>query len=350
MSGVLFKKSEGLPPLPEVFFELAERLQSPKGSRYQPDPSPRELKDAEAELADIVGEERAKRYLELLKAKGYLAVGREGELLLGPRGMRALGAKYLEGFFHGRAKSYFYGFHPGEDAPGPEPSGEVRPYRRGEPLFLNAAETLKRALFSGGMSESALVQDLSEVGAAMATALLLDCSHSMVLYEKDRFTPAKRVALALYHLIQKRFPGDRLELICFGDRARRVPPAALPFLSVGPWHTNTAEALALAHRYLKSRPEPKKAVILVTDGKPSAITLPGGELYKNAWNLDEKITAATLKEAARIARLGARLHVYMLADHPELLAFVRRLVAAGRGRAVLADPEEILRDFSRIRG
>ena len=367
----MFRRAGGLPGAREAFFWIAEDLLdsgfSDRERRFRPTPGPRTEEEARALLERALAErgyrpEDAGAVLEAMFAEGFLRrEGTRGEagsgLRLGPRGERALGARYLDLLLRARGRAYSAGRHPaGEPAPGPEPSGETRPYRPGEPLALDAVETLKRLLPRGieELEEGDLVQSLSEAGSAMATALLLDCSHSMVLYEKDRFTPAKKVALALNHLIRTHYPGDRLGVFCFGDRAEEVPPGKLALLSVGPWHTNTAEALARAHRFLRRSPEPKKAAILITDGKPSALTLPDGSLYKNAWGLDERIVAATLKEAARLRRLPASLHVFMLADQPELLAFVRRLVAAGRGRAVLADPDDLgrrlLLDFTRLRG
>jgi len=372
MSAVRYQRRPPLPDTGEVFSWIAEDLveagfEDPE-RRYHPTPDPPTEEEVRALLERALkarGEDpkEAEQLLERLLEEGFLK--REGTtgtasggLRLGPRGERLLGARYLDELLGARTLPGRAGLgrHPSpERAPGVEASGETRPYRPGEPLALDAVETLKRLLPRPleALTEADLVQTLAEAGRAMATALLLDCSHSMILYEKDRFTPAKKVALALAHLIRTRFPGDRLKVFCFGDRAEEVPPGKLALLSVGPWHTNTAEALAKAYRFLARSPEPQKQAILITDGKPSALTLPDGSLYKNAWGLDERITAATLKEAARIRRLGASLHVFMLADQPELLDFVRRLVAAGRGRALLTDPDalgkHLLLDFLRGR-
>ncbi len=370
MTGVRYRKRAGGPAAAEAFLWIAEDLldagYADPERRFRPLPGLLPEERVRELLARALAErghrpELAEALLERLFEEGFLA--REGTagpgergLLLGSKGERLLGARYLDRLLGARTLPGRAGLgrHPSTElAPGVEASGETRPYRPGEPLALDAAETLKRLLPRplAELGEEHLVQSLAEAGRAMATALLLDCSHSMVLYDKDRFTPAKKVALALAHLIRTRFPGDRLKVFCFGDRAEEVPPAKLALLSVGPWHTNTAEALALAYRFLKRSPEPQKQAILITDGKPSALTLPDGSVYKNAWGLDERIVAATLKEAVRLRRLGASLHVFMLADHPELVAFVRRLVAAGRGRAILTDPEalgrHVLLDFLR---
>ena len=370
MRGARYRRAPRLPPAAEAFLWIADRLLdsgfSDPERRYHPEPwRPDEeaileyLKEALAERGLDPGD--ADALLSTLYQEGFLAgegrpeEGRRG-IRLGPRALRLLGARYLDRLLGARGRAGA-GRHPaGEPVPGLEASGEARPYRPGEPLHLDAVETLKRLVPRPPeeLQEAHLVQALAEAGAPMATALLLDCSHSMILYGEDRFTPAKRVALALAHLIRTRYPGDRLAVYCFGDRAEPVPLSLLPLVQVGPWHTNTAEALALAQSFLKRSPEPMKEAILITDGKPSAMTLPDGRVYKNAWGLDERIVAATLKEAARLRRMGASLHVFMLAEEPELVAFVRRLVAVGRGRAVLTRPEElgrhVLLDFQKSRG
>ncbi len=369
MSAVHYRRAPSRPGAAEAFSWIAEALldsgyKDPE-RRYRPEAGPKGEEEVKKLLEAALTErgfrpEEAEAVFESLVQEGFFArEGRaekgQGGLRLGPKGVRLLGARYLERLLGARGRAGL-GRHPvGARAPGLEQTGEARPYRPGEPLALDAVETLKRLLPRpiAELGEAHLVQALAESGASMATALLLDCSHSMILYGKDRFTPAKKVALALAHLIQTRFPGDRLAVFCFGDRAEEVPIPLLPLVQVGPWHTNTAEALALARGFLRRSPEPLKEAILITDGKPSAMTLADGSVYKNAWGLDEKIVAATLKEAGGLRRLGASLHVFMLADEPELVGFVRRLVAVGRGRAVLTDPEDlgrhVLLDFLRVR-
>ncbi len=370
MSGARYRRAPRLPPPDEAFLWIADRLlDSGFGDperRYRPEPGPLGEAEIRRHLAEALKERGhdpgdADQLLKALFQKGFLvrdgrAEKGRGGVRLGKRALRLLGARFLDRLLGARGRAGL-GRHPaGEPRPGPEPSGEFRPYRPGEALHLNAVETLKRLVPAPpeALAERHLVQTLAEAGAGMATALLLDCSHSMILYGEDRFTPAKRVALALMHLIQTRYPGDRLSVFCFGDRAEAVPLALLPLVQVGPWHTNTAEALALAYRFLKRSPQPMKEAILITDGKPSAMTLPNGSVYKNAWGLDEQIVTATLKEAARLRRLPASLHVFMLAEEPELVDFVRRLVAVGRGRAVLTTPRDlgrhVLLDFLKARG
>ncbi len=191
------------------------------------------------------------------------------------------------------------------------------------------------------LSPEDLVIDLSEYTASMSTVVLLDCSHSMILYGEDRFTPAKRVALALAHLIRTQYPGDRVRFVLFHDTAEEIPLARLPLAQVGPYHTNTKAGLELARTLLRKMGGEMRQIILITDGKPSALTLPSGEIYKNAWGLDPLILAETLKEATLARKEGIPIHTFMLAREPELLAFVKKLSQITRGKAYLTHPGNI---------
>ena len=236
------------------------------------------------------------------------------------------------------------GLHPTpHHAPGVEKTGETKPWEWGDPLELNVPETLKKAMAKGleRLSHEDLVIDLAEYTASMSTVVLLDCSHSMILYGEDRFTPAKRVALALAHLIRTQYPGDRVRFVLFHDTAEEIPLAKLPLVQVGPYHTNTKAGLELARTLLKKMGGEMKQIILITDGKPSALTLPSGEIYKNAWGLDPLILAETLKEATLARREGIPIHTFMLAREPELLAFVKKLSQITRGKAYLTSPRNI---------
>jgi uncharacterized protein with von Willebrand factor type A (vWA) domain len=185
-----------------------------------------------------------------------------------------------------------------------------------------------------------------------ATVLLLDVSHSMVLYGEDRITPAKRVALALVELIQTRYPKDSLDLVLFGDDAQHVSLSELPYVSAGPYHTNTQAGLQLARRILMRRKHSNKQVFMITDGKPSCIHEEGA-LYKNSFGLDPRIVNRTLDEAVILRRHRIPITTFMVARDPYLQGFVQRLTELNHGRAYFASlrnlEEYLLVDFMRNR-
>ena len=228
-------------------------------------------------------------------------------------------------------------------ASGVESSGETKAYEFGDQPNLNIGETLKNVVTKGldNLEESDMVIELSEYTASMNTVVLLDCSHSMILHGEDRFTPAKRVALGLSHLIRTQYPGDQVRFGVFHDSAEEVPLGRLPTVQVGPFHTNTAEGLKLARKMLKKMSGEMKQIIMITDGKPSALTLPSGQIYKNAWGLDPVILAETLKEATMARKEGIPIHTFMLAREPELLAFVKKLTQITKGKAYMTTPGNI---------
>ncbi len=228
-------------------------------------------------------------------------------------------------------------------ASGVESSGQTKLYEFGDQPNINISETLKNVVMKGleNLEESDMVIELAEYTAAMNTVVLLDCSHSMILYGEDRFTPAKRVALGLAHLIRTQYPGDQVKFGVFHDSAEEIPWGKLPSVQVGPYHTNTAEGLKLARKMLKKMSGEMKQIIMITDGKPSALTLPSGQIYKNAWGLDPVILAETLKEATLARKEGIPIHTFMLAREPELLAFVKKLTQITKGKAYMTTPGNI---------
>ena len=169
--------------------------------------------------------------------------------------------------------------------------------------------------------------------SSCATVLCLDLSHSMILYGEDRITPAKRVALALTELVRTRYPKDYLAVVTFGDDAEEVPLDRLPYVSVGPYHTNTRGALRLARSLLARRKQKNRQILMVTDGKPSALTERDGEVYKNPFGLDRRVVSKTLEEADACRREGIPITTFMLTDDPTLVEFVERFTATNRGRA-----------------
>src|ERR1700746_859499 len=189
-------------------------------------------------------------------------------------------------------------------ATGVETSGASRAYEFGDTLNLDISETLFNAVRRDGakvpieIGYKDLMVHQCEYQSSCATVVLLDCSHSMILYGEDRFTPAKRVAMALSHLIRTQFPGDTLHLVLFHDSAEEVPLNELARVQVGPFYPNTREGLRLARRILSRQKKDMKQIVMITDGKPSALTLEDGRIYKNAFGLDPLVVTQTLEEVA----------------------------------------------------
>ena len=188
-----------------------------------------------------------------------------------------------------------------------------------------------------------------EYQSSCATVLMLDCSHSMILYGEDRFTPAKRVAMALSHLIRTQYPGDTLHAVLFHDSAEEIPLRELGRVRVGPYYTNTREGLRLARRILEKQRKDMRQIVMITDGKPSALTQPDGRIYKNAFGLDPFVIAETFAEVSACARAGIMINTFMLARDYDLVAFVRRVAAMCRGKAYFTTPytlgEYVLMDY-----
>ena len=178
----------------------------------------------------------------------------------------------------------------------------------------------------------------SEYQSSCATVIMLDCSHSMILYGEDRFTPAKRVALALSHLIRTQYPGDSLRAVLFHDSAEEIPLKQLGRVRVGPYYTNTREGLRLARRILERQRKDMRQIVMITDGKPSALTRPDGQIYKNAFGLDPYIVSETFAEVNACQKAGIMINTFMLARDPDLVAFVRRVAAICRGKAYFTTP------------
>ena len=178
----------------------------------------------------------------------------------------------------------------------------------------------------------------SEYQSSCATVIMLDCSHSMILYGEDRFTPAKRVALALAHLIRTQYPGDSLHAVLFHDSAEEIPLKQLGRVRVGPYYTNTREGLRVARRILERQKKDMRQIVMITDGKPSALTRPDGQIYKNAFGLDPYIVAETFTEVNACQKAGIMINTFMLARDHDLVAFVRRVASICRGKAYFTTP------------
>ena len=271
------------------------------------------------------------------------------------KGIDFLGFKALRDLLGSLGKSSL-GRHDTRDlATGIEASGSSKPYEFGDTLNLDVSGTLLSAVAREGLKLPLDVdyQDLqvlqAEYQSSCATVVMLDCSHSMILYGEDRFTPAKRVALALSHLIRTQYPGDSLSLVLFHDSAEEVPISQLARVRVGPYYTNTREGLRLAQRILARQRKDMKQIVMITDGKPSALTESDGRIYRNPFGLDPRVVALTLKEVANCRRQGILVNTFMLARDYDLVAFVKKVTQICHGKAYFTTPytlgRYVLMDF-----
>jgi Ca-activated chloride channel homolog len=268
-----------------------------------------------------------------------------------------LGYRALRDLLGSLGKSSFGRHDTREQATGVETTGAPKPYEFGDTLNLDAAATLLNAAAREARAPTAAIATASTRGrrrihvthedlmvvqgeyqSSCATVLMLDCSHSMILYGEDRFTPAKRVALALAQLIKHQYPGDALKVVLFHDSAEEIPLAELGRVRVGPYYTNTREGLRLARRILDRQRKDMRQIIMITDGKPSALTQPDGRIYKNAFGLDPFIVAETCAEVAACRKSGIMINTFMLARDYDLVSFVRRVAEICKGKAYFTTP------------
>ena len=255
-----------------------------------------------------------------------------------------LGFKTLKDLMGSLGKSSF-GRHDTRDlATGVESGGISRPYEFGDTLNLDISGTLFNAVRREGskvpieLDYPDLMVHQTEYQSSCATVLMLDCSHSMILYGEDRFTPAKKVAMALSHLIRTQYPGDSLHLVLFHDSAEEMPLGELARVQVGPYYTNTREGLRLARRILARQKKDMRQIVMITDGKPSALTLEDGRIYKNAFGLDPLVVTQTLEEVGRCRRSGILINTFMLASDYSLVHFVQKVTELCRGKAYFTTP------------
>ncbi|MGB9236055.1 MAG: VWA domain-containing protein [Terriglobales bacterium] len=255
-----------------------------------------------------------------------------------------LGFRALRDLLGSLGKSSF-GRHDTRDmATGIEASGASRQYEFGDTLNLDITATLSSAIQREGLGLPLNLEyrDLQvhqcEYQSSCATVLMLDCSHSMILYGEDRFTPAKKVAMALSHLIRTQYPGDSLSLVLFHDSAEEVPLSQLARVKVGPYYTNTREGLRMAQRLLQRQRKDMKQIVMITDGKPSALTLEDGRIYKNAFGLDPLVVSQTLEEVSKCRRAGVLINTFMLASDYGLVQFVQKVTQMCRGKAYFTTP------------
>jgi len=313
-------------------------------------------------MADGQLEELIEKLIERMQQEDYISVdephdpsrqssvgGQTGEAQqarfeITDKSLDFLGFKSLRNLLGSLGKSSF-GRHDTRDlATGIEASGSSKTYEFGDTLNLDITATLSNAIQREGLTLPLNIEysDLQvhqcEYQSSCATVLMLDCSHSMILYGEDRFTPAKKVAMALSHLIRTQYPGDSLSLVLFHDSAEEIPLSQLARVKVGPYYTNTREGLRMAQRILQRQKKDMKQIVMITDGKPSALTLEDGRIYKNAFGLDPLVVSQTLEEVSKCKRAGVLINTFMLASDYGLVQFVQKVTEMCRGKAYFTTP------------
>ena len=343
------------------------------------DPADADQADARSKLEELI-----QQIIERMTREGYISMPpdldaererRQGRGHIGPardepapatfqvtdKALDFLGYRALRDLLGSLGKSSFGRHDTREQATGVETTGATKPYEFGDTLNLDATGTLlnavqreARARLEGALAVEAepgpagpmrihvthedLMVTQGEYQSSCATVLMLDCSHSMILYGEDRFTPAKRVALALAQLIKTQYPGDALKVVLFHDSAEEIPLAELGRVRVGPYYTNTREGLRLARRILDRQRKDMRQIVMITDGKPSALTQPDGRIYKNAFGLDPFIVSETCAEVAACRKSGIMINTFMLARDYDLVSFVRRVAEICKGKAYFTTP------------
>ena len=309
--------------------------------------------------------ERINQLLQQLAEEGYITIEQpnpgqrdsnesgQGQVMEGEgkakfevtdKALDFLGFKTLKDLLGSLGKSSFGRHDTRELATGVESDGSSRRYEFGDTLNLDVNATLLSAIQRNGLKIPLELnyQDLQvrqcEYQSSCATVLMLVCSHSMILYGEDRFTPAKKVALALTHLIRTQYSGDTLHLVLFHDSAEEVPLADLARIRVGPYYTNTREGLRLAQKILSRQKKDMRQIVMITDGKPSALTLEDGRIYKNSMGLDPLVVSETLLEVARCRRNGILINTFMLASDYSLINFIQKVTEICRGKAYFTTP------------
>src|SRR2546430_174276 len=331
------------------------------------------LADNEGKFKGSLLEEMLNQLIERLVEEGYLKLSEEPAQQPGQRrdqpgmgmpevseplprnvkfevtekGLDFLGYKKLRNLLGSLGKSAMGRHDTAYLSTGVEAAAASKPYEFGDTINLDVNTTLLAAIQREGLKlplnleYSDLHVHQCDYQSSCATVVMLDCSHSMILYGEDRFTPAKKVALALAHLIRTQYPGDSLKIVLFHDTAEELPLAKLVTTQVGPYHTNTAEGLRLARRVLQSQRKEMKQIVMVTDGKPSALTLEDGRIYKNAFGLDPLVISQTLGEVARCKKQGILINTFMLASDYGLVNFVQKVTEMCRGKAYFATPQNL---------
>jgi uncharacterized protein with von Willebrand factor type A (vWA) domain len=286
-------------------------------------------------------------FIEELKEKGYLTEdGQNAEIKITPKTEQGIRKRSLEEIF-GKLKKTKSGDHqtykPGQ---GDEMSSDIRPYRFGDMIEqIDFTESIRTAQINHGVDDFRMQEDdlsikETDFKAQTSTVLMIDISHSMILYGEDRITPAKKVAMALSELMTTKYPKDTLDIVVFGNDAWPVEIKDLPYLQVGPYHTNTVAGLELAMDILRRRKNPNKQIFMITDGKPTCLKI-GKKYYKNSFGLDRKVTSRCMNLAAQCKKLKIPITTFMIATDPYLQRFVQEFTETNNGKAFFASLDKL---------
>lgn len=298
-------------------------------------------------------------FIEDLKRKGYIREEeQEGRMIMTPKSEQTIRRQALEEIF-GKLKKSKSGNHKTNfGGIGDEQSTDTRDFEFGDrPEQISMTDSLRNAQINHGIGDFTLLENDLEVRetefkAQTSTVLMIDISHSMILYGEDRITPAKKVAMALSELITTRYPKDTLDVLVFGNDAWQIQIKDLPYLEVGPYHTNTIAGLELAMDLLRRRKNSNKQIFMITDGKPTCMKV-GIKYYKNSFGLDRKILNKTMNLAVQCRKLHIPITTFMIASDPYLQEFVRDFTTANQGKAYYSNLNDlgsfIFEDYQRNR-
>jgi len=286
-------------------------------------------------------------FIEDLKQNGYLKENpQDGQFTITPKTEQAIRQKSLEQIF-GKLKRGKQGSHSITKAGTTgETNAEIRAYQFGDLLEqINFTESIKNAQINRGLDsfsiqEDDLVVQETDFKTQTSTVLMIDISHSMILYGEDRITPAKKVAMALCELITKKYPKDTIDIVVFGNDAWQVEMKDLPYLQVGPYHTNTVAGLELAMDILRKRKIVNKQIFMITDGKPTCLKI-GGRYYKNSFGLDRKVVNRCINLASQCKKLKISITTFMIASDPYLQKFVEEFTEMNKGKAYFASLDNL---------
>ncbi len=339
MKGIVFTKfteQEGKSPFEKLFDLFMELLQYTSGDATEALDWLTQLDKKYQLTSDDYG---IGDFIEDLKAQGYLQENEQtGAYQITNKSEQTIRKRSLDEIF-GKLKKTKQGNHRTfRSGQGDEMNPETRPYEFGDALeAIDFTGSLKNSLINNGVDRLQMHQDDLEIHemdfkTQTSTVLMIDISHSMILYGEDRITPAKKVAMALSELITTRYPKDTLDIVVFGNDAWQIEMKDLPYLQVGPYHTNTVAGLELSMDILRRRKNPNKQVFMITDGKPTCLKV-GNKYYKNSFGIDSKILNRTLNLAGQMRRLKIPVITFMIANDPYLQAFVRNFTEVNNGKA-----------------